>query len=103
MGAHRICFNGGDSGIHFFPKNLTTFLVVNLKTQLFTITTNAQYTLYYISFPGVGQVPSKHRKSHVVTVTTNAQNTLQHFRGGGQVPLPLPVAPMGRVSACEIS
>ena len=39
-------------------KKLTTFLVVTLKTQVFTVTTNAQNTLQH--FRGGGQVPSKH-------------------------------------------
>jgi len=37
-------------------KKLTTFLVVTLKTQVFTVTINAQNTLQHFQ----GQVPSKH-------------------------------------------
>ena len=53
MGAHRIFFQVGDT---FFPeKKLTTFLVIALKTQMLTVTANAQNTLQH--FRGASAPP----------------------------------------------
>ena len=53
MGAGSIFSGAANSGMHFFPQKLTNFLVVTLKTQVFTVTTNAQNTLEHFQ----GQVP----------------------------------------------
>jgi len=53
VGARRFFFQGANSGMQ---QSWRPFLVVTLKTQVFTVSTNAQ-TLH--SIPR-GQVPSKH-------------------------------------------
>ena len=64
------------TGVHFKPqKNLTTFLVVVLKTQ----TKTTKWTI-----PTLHVSPAQQR----LTVTANAQNTLQHFQGTSAPPCP---------------
>ena len=53
MGARRIFFQRGKSRD---AKKLTTLLVVTLKTQVFTVTTNAQNTLQH--FQGASALKS---------------------------------------------